>query len=444
MDIKPTIVGRQAQHKKEHSNIEKTLITNVSKIIGSDQKGIISVIDATHSGYVNGNLREYETPSFAANYDKFYRPTPKPLLKHHDTFSDPMGRIYSSAFVPGSFKMPDGQNASGLIKIAAFVPQGDDANKIQDGRHMNVSTGFRFGAAKCSVCGFDFIAYRKTGKGYGDAKHSKENNTEEVCNHQMGRLYDGKMANYKCYVEDFLESSVVNEPADLIAQIMSYHQLGNDSLVNHSFLHDLDFQGQDDLSYVTEPINYGTGSVTVNKDLMQKQQEELMEQTMKELKASIGVLSDNVQKNTEAIAAFKSAAEKPEGTATPAPSKTDSVNMDEAKIQSMIDASVSKVTESVTASVSKEIKTALDSLKPAPAPEAKPEEKPADSAKPEDLETLKKELVAKDSKIADLEKELATLKPAPSPTASDNKENKGPESAPKPVGLRPRGRQYTL
>jgi hypothetical protein len=441
MDIKPTIVGRQAQHKKEHSKIEKTLIENVSKIIGSDKKGIISVIDATHSGYVNGNLREYETPSFAANYDKFYRPTPKPLLKHHDTYSDPMGRIYSSAFVPGSFKMPDGQNATGLIKIAAFVPEGDDANKIQDGRHMNVSTGFRFGAAKCSVCGFDFVAYRKTGKGYGDAKHSKENNAEEICNHQMGRLYEGKMANYKCYVEDFLESSVVNEPADLIAQIMSYHQLGNDSLVNHSFLHDLDFYGKDDLSYVTEPVNYGTGSVTVDKDLMQKQQEELMEQTMKELKASIGVLSDNVQKNTEAMAAFKAAAEKPQGTATSTPSKTDSVNMDEAKIQSMIDASAAKVTESVA----KEIKTALDSLKPAPAPEAKPEEKPADSAKPEDLETLKKELAGKDSKIADLEKEIAALKPAPAPdpSASDNKGNKGQESGAKPV-VRPRHKPYSL
>src|SRR6185436_587415 len=173
MNLVPTIIGRKATKKKEHDALEKTIADNVHKTIG-DKKGIIAVVDSTHSGFVNGNNRNYDSASFAQNYSTFYSPLPKPFLRQHNDYEDAIGRIYSAAFVPGSFKMGDGQTATGLIKTGIFVPECADAQKIEDGTHMSVSSSFKFASAKCSTCGFDYIMYRQKGYGFVPKKNADE------------------------------------------------------------------------------------------------------------------------------------------------------------------------------------------------------------------------------------------------------------------------------
>lgn len=426
-DLTPTFIGRKLTKKTDHDRLEKTLIDNVSKIVGNS-KGIISVMDATHSGFVNGNLRKYETPSFAQNYDKFYTPFPKPFNKHHDTMNDPIGRIHSAMFVPGSYQMPDGQKSDGLIKVAAFIPSGAEADKIMNGTHMTVSTGFEFDSVKCSICGFDWMKYRRSGNGWPTSKKGsdEEMDPDKVCMHQRGKMYKDSMAYYSCNVRDFLEVSAVNEPADLIAHIISYAEVGKDSVLNTSFYHDIDFRGNDNLGYACKPIGYTplTNGVTIeepnndNKAVMDAQEEAMFEQVAKELKETVGILSATVQKNTDAlnlVMAKLPNEQRPadsSGTVQSATDKTEN-QMEETRVKQIVADEVKTAVDALR----NEMKLGLDSIKESLKPTAPAGEPAQDSASAaaepapaaEDSASLKKEIENRDSKIADLESKIKDL-----------------------------------
>ena len=148
-------------------------------------------IKATHSGYLHNN-RVYPGSGVKAGASSWVSKDnggtagyDKPFLKHHDSKSEPIGRIDAQKFVQlweddlfkNDWKNPDHgtKPGSGYIVISGTVSDKDAQQKILDGRYKTVSTGQSSNKAYCSICGHDWLS---------------DTDEEEVCNHRPGRVYD--------------------------------------------------------------------------------------------------------------------------------------------------------------------------------------------------------------------------------------------------------------
>ena len=158
-------------------------------------------IKATHSGYLLNN-RVYPGSGVKAGAASWVSKDnggtagyDKPFLKHHDSKSEPIGRIDSQKFVQlweddqfkNDWKNPDHgtKPGSGYIIISGTVSDKDAQQKILDGRYKTVSTGQSSNKAYCSICGHDWLS---------------DSDEEEVCNHRPGRVYDVDGVKYRAYL----------------------------------------------------------------------------------------------------------------------------------------------------------------------------------------------------------------------------------------------------
>lgn len=184
-------------------------------------------IKATHSGYLLNN-RVYPGSGVKAGASSWVSKDnggtagyDKPFLKHHDSKSEPVGRIDSQKFVQlweddrfkNDWKNPDHgtKPGSGYIVISGTVSDKDAQQKILDGRYKTVSTGQSSNKAYCSICGYDWL--------------SDADEEEEICNHRPGRVYDVDGIKYRAYLVTgkmkYMECSFVNHPANELAGILS-------------------------------------------------------------------------------------------------------------------------------------------------------------------------------------------------------------------------------
>jgi len=184
-------------------------------------------IKATHSGYLLNN-RVYPGSGVKAGASSWVSKDnggtagyDKPFLKHHDSKSEPIGRIDAQKFVQlweddqfkNDWKNPDHgtKPGSGYIVISGTVSDKDAQQKILDGRYKTVSTGQSSNKAYCSICGYDWLR---------DADEE-----EEICNHRPGRVYDVDGIKYRAYLVTgkmkYMECSFVNHPANELAGILS-------------------------------------------------------------------------------------------------------------------------------------------------------------------------------------------------------------------------------
>lgn len=183
-------------------------------------------IKATHSGYLLNN-RVYPGSGVKAGASSWVSKDnggtagyDKPFLKHHDSKSEPIGRIDAQKFVQlweddlfkNDWKNPDHgtKPGSGYIVISGTVSDKDAQQKILDGRYKTVSTGQSSNKAYCSICGHDWLS---------------DTDEEEVCNHRPGRVYDLDGVKYRAYLVTgkmkYMECSFVNHPANELAGILS-------------------------------------------------------------------------------------------------------------------------------------------------------------------------------------------------------------------------------
>jgi len=184
-------------------------------------------IKATHSGYLLNN-RVYPGSGVKAGASSWVSKDnggtagyDKPFLKHHDSKSEPIGRIDAQKFVQlweddqfkNDWKNPDHgtKPGSGYIIISGTVSDKDAQQKILDGRYKTVSTGQSSNKAYCSICGHDWL--------------SDADEEEEICNHRPGRVYDIDGIKYRAYLVTgkmkYMECSFVNHPANELAGILS-------------------------------------------------------------------------------------------------------------------------------------------------------------------------------------------------------------------------------
>lgn len=154
--------------------------------------------EATHSGK-NHNYCIYYEDSMEKDAESFMNPFKKPMLKNHNDYSEPLGRVTQSWHGPS--QLTDERSA---IHLKVRVTDQDAIPKFLDGRYGTVSIGGRMGTVTCNICGKTIL---KDGK-------------FKFCGHWRGESYKDQICYWGARDIEYHEVSTVNNPADDFAQIM--------------------------------------------------------------------------------------------------------------------------------------------------------------------------------------------------------------------------------
>lgn len=180
-------------------------------------------IDATHSGRLT-NMRVYPGAKVKRSMKTFLEPVGKPVLKHHNSRSDPIGRVAGAKFIQlkegdafkFDYKNPDSGQGSGFIQLDLNIMEQDAIEQFIDGRIQQFSTSQHFQDVYCSVCGKDIA----------DDMSMFWNDHE----HRVGETYKIKVGkttkDFLCYLItgdlEYVEVSPVNIPADKFTKLNSF------------------------------------------------------------------------------------------------------------------------------------------------------------------------------------------------------------------------------
>ena len=121
---------------------------------------------ATHSD-VEINYRIYLQSEMSAAIDTWIYPYQKPILKHHNDWSDPVGKVIEAIYftaaeletikdMVGNEKIPWPENATGATLLKVVVTDQDMYEKVRNGVFNTVSVGMYPDKHTCSICGKDF------------------------------------------------------------------------------------------------------------------------------------------------------------------------------------------------------------------------------------------------------------------------------------------------
>lgn len=173
----------------------------VLNVLESNRHVVVPKIEAIHTK-VTRNFTFYPQSKLRGNAnftteDGRVRPTGvhswtkpyyKPMLKNHNIFEDPLGRITKAEYKT--------KTSIGLPGIICYPEITDPyaIEKVLDGRFSTVSIGADTDAAICSICG--------------------QNQLEEWCGHRRGQTYEGKLCFWQVGNIWFIELSYVNAPSD--------------------------------------------------------------------------------------------------------------------------------------------------------------------------------------------------------------------------------------
>lgn len=209
------------------SSIPESAKVDAAEMLRRDRSPRLLVeIDATHSGaLING--RVYPGSQVSAGYKTFFSKDrgglaayDKPILKHHNSLEDAIGRVTGAKFTQFKygdqfdydFMSPDmaGGKGSGVVTITGYVTDPESIKKILDTRYLSVSAGHQSKMMLCSICADSiFDCEHMPGASYNEAGEPAEDN---------GRLCFGIT-----YDMTYNEVSFVNHPASAPAKLTSYN-----------------------------------------------------------------------------------------------------------------------------------------------------------------------------------------------------------------------------
>lgn len=174
---------------------------NEEDLIAAVKTGKVISLDvcfeATHSGR-NLNDAVYVSDSMAEDCNTFMYPYAKPLIKNHDSWTEPLGRVVDDTFGPSEFV-----EDRDTINTTFRVSDQDAMLKFADGRYRTMSIGASAKHIKCNICGKDIL----------------KDNKFKFCGHYRGEDYAGQTCTWTTTQLDYKEGSVVNQPADVYAQV---------------------------------------------------------------------------------------------------------------------------------------------------------------------------------------------------------------------------------
>lgn len=165
------------------------------------EKGLVIEVAAIHEG-MTANFNNYPATELAAALPSWTSPYPKPVLLHHDPFSEPMGRIIGA-------RMDKEDDGTPYVRLQVAVTDSAAIQKVKDQRYLTGSVGGKAGKASCTICNADW---------------SKASMFELPCKHQRGKTYQGKLASIEMADITFKEYSFVNMPADQKSGVRAVHQ----------------------------------------------------------------------------------------------------------------------------------------------------------------------------------------------------------------------------
>ena len=179
-------------------------VIDANQLLRDSASGKVNIIaldvetEATHSGK-NHNYCIYYEDSMEKDAESFTNPFNKPMLKNHDSYSEPLGRIKQSWFGPS--QLTDERSA---IHLKTRVTDKDAIEKFLDGRYSTVSIGGSMGTVTCNICGKTIL---KDGK-------------FKFCGHWKGETYKDQVCYWGARDIEYHELSTVNNPADDFAQVV--------------------------------------------------------------------------------------------------------------------------------------------------------------------------------------------------------------------------------
>lgn len=187
----------------EGNAIERLSLTDS---LASGQSIVLDVtFEATHSGR-NRNFFNYNSEDLERGASSWKSPFSKPLLKNHDMYTEPLGRVRDFSFGPSI--ITDERDA---VTVTFRVTDQDAVAKFLDGRYQTMSIGASCGHVTCNICGKDIL----------------KDEEFKFCGHMRGQKYKGEMAYWTAKDFEFKEGSVVNNPADDFAQVIRVQVVKN-------------------------------------------------------------------------------------------------------------------------------------------------------------------------------------------------------------------------
>lgn len=193
----------RVQNDVEYLNAKGEVI-DANQILKDSASGKVNIIaldvqvEATHSGK-NHNYCIYYEDSMEKDAESFINPYNKPMLKNHDSYSEPLGRTRQAWFGPS--KLTDERSS---IHLVTRVTDKDAIEKFLDGRYSTVSIGGSMGTVTCNICGKTIL---KDGK-------------FKFCGHWKGESYKDQLCYWGVRDIEYHEHSTVNTPADDFAQVV--------------------------------------------------------------------------------------------------------------------------------------------------------------------------------------------------------------------------------
>ena len=215
-DINGDIADGDARHITDSVNNRVHVINDVkyvnqkgeaidtTQLLKDTASGKVNVIaldvhtEATHSGK-NHNYCVYYEDSMEKDAETFLNPFSKPMLKNHDSYSEPLGRTKQAWH--GQSQLTDERSA---IHLVTRVTDADAVQKFLDGRYATVSIGGSMGTVTCNICGKTIL------------KDGKFN----FCGHWKGETYKDQVCYWGAKDISYNEVSTVNNPADDFAQVV--------------------------------------------------------------------------------------------------------------------------------------------------------------------------------------------------------------------------------
>ena len=214
---------------------KSSILSDAEDLLSRGNSPSLSVqLDATHSGLIT-NDRVYPGVLVRKSYKSYFSienggtsEYDKPVLKHHDHESDPIGRIVGGQFIRykagDEFKkdylnpdtMESGGKGSGVVRLNTNIFDSDAIAKIIDGRLLSISSGHFSDTLTCSRCGKQLIDSLARFLGM-------EEEDEDACKHMPGKTYKDEYGKGVCFgitgKLHYREVSFINLPAQQPAKV---------------------------------------------------------------------------------------------------------------------------------------------------------------------------------------------------------------------------------
>ena len=259
------------------------------------KSSLVIRIAATHAGIITRNNGFYLPDKMAAGVTSMTKPFGKPILLHHSSNQDAIGRIVSATYkdtsggiVQKDSRFSDIINSAkpfvakldsidtllkdglltdedyqglGYADVVARITDPEAIDKIIDNRFLTVSIGASTDKAICSICKQDWV-------------------DEGPCEHRPGQMYDEKPAFIIAGNLIYEEVSFVNSPADPFARVIEI-QTGADEIQRFT----LETEGDNELADESVELYLVSDDQNCAANLLSVQDEATVKTKVKDLLA---------------------------------------------------------------------------------------------------------------------------------------------------------------